>query len=57
MKSKIMVFPKDTVSSTGTMAKRPHVMAAATGAARKKHPVKAVLAGMLFSAFSSSKRI
>ena len=52
-----MVFPKDTVSSTGTMVKRPHVMAAATGAARKKHPVKAVLAGMLFSAFSSSKRI
>lgn len=32
-----------------TLLKRPHLMAAATGAARKKHPVKAVLAGLLCS--------
>ena len=49
-----MVFPKDTVSSTSTVVSRPYAMAAATGAARKKHPIKAVLAGMSFSLFSSS---
>ena len=31
------------------LLKRPHLMAAASGAARKKHPVKAVLAGLCFS--------
>ncbi|XP_066912357.1 tricarboxylate transport protein, mitochondrial-like [Clytia hemisphaerica] len=35
--------PKD--NGTSVLYKRPHLMAAATGAARKKHPVKAVLAG------------
>ena len=46
-----MVFLKDTSSSTSTVVSRPYVMAAATGAARKKHPVKAVLAGMSFQCF------
>jgi len=35
-----------TDNGTSVLYKRPHLMAAATGAARKKHPVKAVLAGI-----------
>ena len=35
-------------NSNSILLKRPHLMAAASGAARKKHPVKAVLAGLYF---------
>ena len=37
------------------LLKRPHLMAAASGAARKKHPVKAVLAGLYFLVLYSLK--